>query len=1020
MVNVSHQELKETAVRPLPDADLATLKRMREDACASSATYDFKLQPQQRFLRRVLSPDSPTQCVLMVHGVGTGKTCSAIQIAEEYIVRPEFQSKRVLVLANPSIQENFRNQIFDISRVNIDPDGIVRSKQCTGRRYLDAILRAAPDAFKQADAESREKVRNTASRILREFYEFQGYGEFGNILERQRISENMTPKDIDAWIRDTFSNRLIIVDEAHNLRDTSETEASGKIVSDALKKIIQTADGITLVLLTATPMYDKFTEIIDYFNMFLWNERKQERTKSLVASEFFTDAGNFITPESKTQFQTLCDTYVSYIRGENPFTFPFRLNPPLAMIAEPDRTHDPSGKPITTQRKFLTLCAAPMSDYQEAIVAPLTLRGLTESRTVCVTPDNKDLNEVFRREEGQFKYVGEPFLAPSNVAKYSAKFASVLNCIKTGKGVVFVYSNMVEYGAQLFAMCLEEHGFRPAFGNALMGETSGEVPAGSAGRYALFTSETSDADIKRTLSRLRRRENMNGQDVRVIVASPKVSEGVDFRYVRQIHILDPWFNMSRIEQVIGRGTRTCSHSLLDFEEQNCTVYLHVCRGKTGTKEMVDEYIYREIVEQKGVRIAKVKQAIVESAMDCTLEFAVNSLPETWKQLSIEQVRSQGDEKVLLQLSEAGAPTFLEDDTFQCAPKKVVEDPDHVRPLSSILDVKDEVFDKLVTLFAQKSLWKQADLVSMLDPYDPALVKYIVQSAIDVGFVVKDSNGRVGRLESKKGLVVFSIGSNATMQDRVVPRAEPSQIALKKPVVPVEEEEAVQVPEVAPAPAQVPLPALNVEDYGWPEYAKTFSPEAKMWYYIDHVMKPEDRTRYYLSLDWVGGALPVYAAPLKVNDSLIVMGSGKVYNLQSKQVIEPIGAERTAYKAWVDALKTRYIGAKDNFFATMEGESILFNLDEKSKDVLKRAERSKNIGGRKCTNFDLTMLRLFVSWLGSEFPASVKVKPDRCMYLDLMIRQAVLDKKDGIVWWTPEEWSVMNEDDNRKDLLKRLK
>jgi superfamily II DNA or RNA helicase len=118
---------------------------------------------------------------------------------------------------------------------------------------------------------------------------------------------------------------------------------------------------------------------------------------------------------------------------------------------------------------------------------------------------------------------------------------------------------------------LEEHGFKSATGEPLLGKTSGEIAAGSKGQYALFTSETSDSEIKKTLARLRRRENLNGEDIRVIVASPKVSEGVDFRYVRQIHVLDPWFNMSRIEQVIGRGMRTCSHSLLPFEEQNCTV-----------------------------------------------------------------------------------------------------------------------------------------------------------------------------------------------------------------------------------------------------------------------------------------------------------------------------------------------------------------------------------------------------------------------------------------------------------------
>ena len=140
MVNTTFSELKETKVPDLPPASLETLQQMRIDSC-SSTSYAFKLQPQQRFLRRVLSPDSPTQNLLLVHGVGVGKTCSAIQIAEEYILRPEFQDKKVLVLANPSIQENFKTQIFDISRVHTDPDGFLTSKQCTGRRYLDILQR---------------------------------------------------------------------------------------------------------------------------------------------------------------------------------------------------------------------------------------------------------------------------------------------------------------------------------------------------------------------------------------------------------------------------------------------------------------------------------------------------------------------------------------------------------------------------------------------------------------------------------------------------------------------------------------------------------------------------------------------------------------------------------------------------------------------------------------------------------------------------------------------------------------
>jgi superfamily II DNA or RNA helicase len=109
-VNISNSELKETKGLSLPSASLESLKYLREEQCSQSSSKDFKLQNYQRFLRRVLSPDSPVRNLLVVHGTGTGKTCTAIQIAEEYIIRPEFQDKPVLVLAQPSVQENFKNQ----------------------------------------------------------------------------------------------------------------------------------------------------------------------------------------------------------------------------------------------------------------------------------------------------------------------------------------------------------------------------------------------------------------------------------------------------------------------------------------------------------------------------------------------------------------------------------------------------------------------------------------------------------------------------------------------------------------------------------------------------------------------------------------------------------------------------------------------------------------------------------------------------------------------------------------------
>ena len=572
MVNITFPELAETKVAQLPPASLDTLKKLREDACSSSS-FGFKLQSQQRFLRRVLSPDSPTQNLLLVHGTGSGKTCSAIQIAEEYILRPEFQDKKVLVLANPSIQKNFKDQIFDVSRVNFE-DGLLTSKQCTGRRYLDILQRGQRQPLKVSTREQQDVLKARASKLIDEFYDFQGYGEFANVLEKQKLKS--TPNDVKAWIHATFDNRLVIVDEAHNLRETSETNVDAKFISENLKTIIQTANGITLVLLTATPMYDVYEEVFDYFNLFLWNSRKQEPSKAIHAKSYFDKDGSFLNTETEKAFRSLCETYISFVKGENPFTFPFRLPPPE--IAKPLKL-DMNDKKITIPIKYLPLTASIMSPYQAGIVEGLKYKAILNHNTICTFPEE----EPFDKREGQYFYKNERFLSPELVGKYSSKFALITKILNESDGLAFVYSNLAEMGVQLFAMCLEEHGYSPASGNTILGD----APKSSKGKYALITSQSSDADINRLLTRLRRKENKNGEDIRVVLASPKVSEGVDFRYVRQIHILDPWFNMSRIEQVIGRGMRVCSHSLLPFEQQNTTVYLHVCRYADKSKEAFD-------------------------------------------------------------------------------------------------------------------------------------------------------------------------------------------------------------------------------------------------------------------------------------------------------------------------------------------------------------------------------------------------------------------------------------------------
>jgi superfamily II DNA or RNA helicase len=974
---MEYPELKETKSSELPPASLDLLKKMREDACSQSLSRDFKLQNYQRFLRRILSPDSPTRCLLMVHGTGTGKTCSAIQIAEEYIIRPEFQNRRVLVLAQPAVQSNFRTQIFDINRVSVDASGLLLSKQCTGRRYLE-MLERIQEPMKWTDKAVRQRMDTTVQSIISEFYKFQGYTEFGNSVDRER---KISDAHLDSWIHKTFDNRLIIVDEAHSLRDT-ETETA-KFVSRELQRVIQTANNVTLILLTATPMYHSYDEILYYFDLFLWNDKRQKPDES-VQNKFFKN-GEFIEG-AEDKFRSLCQEYISFIKGDNPLTFPFRLPPPD--ISPPDRKRDIKNRyiPPEEQRNLLALTASYVKGIQADVLSKMTsIRGFTPTEAICVLPENKPFHEVFSFNE-TFSYKGTKFLAPSQVENYSSKFSYITKLIPNSEGIIFVYSNLNEYGARMFAMCLEEHGYESVSGKQLLTTTSEEIPRGSMGKYILLATDASQSEIVRELQRIRRPSNRNGDEVKIIVGSQKIAEGVDLKFIRQVHVLNPWYNMSRIEQVIGRGIRTCSHQLLPFEQQNCTVYLHVCRLPDSNRELIDECIYRTYTEPAAKKISMVKKVIMESAMDCELQHSVNNMPSSWKELDVPQIRSQDGKEVSIKLKDMSA--FGSEVDTVCKISENAGDPFHERPLSAYTDVRDELFDKFISMFYRKPIWLKDDIIDELNTYDSNVVIYMLQNAIETGLKLKNKNGTIGHLESKNKYYTFTSSSTVTLQDRLMNVDEKKSIKLVKHEKKQKETET-SIDEIR-------------ESYKW---VAEFPNEILDWYIADHVFTKEEKIKYLLKTD----------KAIRIGD-IQILGSNEFYKNGEKVTL--IGKDADEYSKWLESRKKAFLDNK-GYFATVEDGRLKFNLDNKA-DTLQVAERSKIIGGRSCISFPLHLMNLFVEWLGNPFPNQVNTGVKRCQYISLLIRDAILKKRDGIIWWTPEEWEIFNEDANRKDLVSRLK
>ena len=108
-------------------------------------------------------------------------------------------------------------------------------------------------------------------------------------------------------------------------------------------------------------------------------------------------------------------------------------------------------------------------------------------------------------------------------------------------------------------------------------------------------------------------KNPNGEKIKIVIGSVVKSEGIDFKRIRSIHLLEPWLHLNRLEQTVGRGIRFCSHDGLNAEEKNVSLYLH-STILSQDKESIDCYIYR-YAENKSINIGKVEDVLKKSAID---------------------------------------------------------------------------------------------------------------------------------------------------------------------------------------------------------------------------------------------------------------------------------------------------------------------------------------------------------------------------------------------------------------------
>ena len=119
------------------DPEIYDVKKHSEKVCNSK---EFTLLPHQTFIGNFLSFQTPYNNLLLYHGLGTGKTCSAITVCEEMrdYLKQIGIPKRIIIVASPNVQENFKLQLFDprnLKKVN----GLWSIKACSGNKFIDEV-----------------------------------------------------------------------------------------------------------------------------------------------------------------------------------------------------------------------------------------------------------------------------------------------------------------------------------------------------------------------------------------------------------------------------------------------------------------------------------------------------------------------------------------------------------------------------------------------------------------------------------------------------------------------------------------------------------------------------------------------------------------------------------------------------------------------------------------------------------------------------------------------------------------
>lgn len=621
--------------------------------------------------------------LLIISDPGTGKTCSITTITEYYKNLKNTPYKKVYIIAKgKTLLSEIKYQL--VCRCTKEETYGIRPRKGLRKEKAKIISKRAIE------------------KLLKEYYQFVTMDSFAK--------EIMGKSEED--LINEYSGSIFIIDEIHNMRvnltdvdvtvdseynpdaDISQKEVNDRKVKmtnveiyTQIHKLFHLVKRSKILLLSATPMIDKYTEINTILNLLL-----------PMSSQIKTEDFDWMT-NSLEDARPYLQGYISYVRAlDTGVKIVYKENEKIK-IKRRDLENPITKTTVPSQSKIY---AVQMSKFQDKHYAKLfgTRTGKTGGNSVYLN-ERQALNLVFpggeksvdgfkkyvkpvTREKkikvktqaigkkqkkqgkqkegivgeevtttivkGEYKFAAQldEILGEQELKKYSAKFAEIVRICNESKGNCWIYINFVRgAGAIVLGRILEKNGFQKfsaktsIFKMGQNAKTFCEAETFSmvdrtaniekAPRYGILTAGLSDEEWRIILETQNSYENRHGDYLKVVIGTPISRDGLNLSNVVTIIMVEPYWNESASFQAQSRAIRALSHVALIKEAEKKTkdpkqakVEIAIYRmAAVSQKQESVDLMMYELAESKNIEIKQVFRIMKQYAIDCQLNYSRN-------------------------------------------------------------------------------------------------------------------------------------------------------------------------------------------------------------------------------------------------------------------------------------------------------------------------------------------------------------------------------------------------------------